>query len=107
MSHPEYLWRDDKKVPLGGKSYSHDLMAADALDFSFEDQIATTGAGEVRVAAVGDRSRALEVGTADGYEVTVYAQQDDLLVRVTTGAAAGDPTDDALAVIESILGRTG
>ena len=81
--------------------------AADALDFSFEDQLATTGAGEVRVAAVGDRSRALEVGTADGYEVTVYAQQDDLLVRVTTGAAAGDPTDDALAVVESILGRTG
>lgn len=31
--YPEYLWRDDQKVSLGGKSYSHDLMAADALDF--------------------------------------------------------------------------
>src|SRR3954463_12248158 len=31
--YPEYLWRDDQKLPLGGKSYSHDLMAADALDF--------------------------------------------------------------------------
>jgi arylsulfatase A-like enzyme len=31
--YPEYLWRDDQKVELGGKSYSHDLMAAEALEF--------------------------------------------------------------------------
>jgi arylsulfatase A len=31
--YPEYLWRDDVKVPLDGKTYSHDLMAADALEF--------------------------------------------------------------------------
>jgi arylsulfatase A len=37
--YPEYLWRDDRKVPLGGKSYSHDLMAADALDFIRENRV--------------------------------------------------------------------
>ncbi len=31
--YPEYLWRNDEKVMLNGKSYSHDLMAADALEF--------------------------------------------------------------------------
>jgi arylsulfatase A len=31
--YPEYLWRNDEKVVLGGKSYSHDLMADDALAF--------------------------------------------------------------------------
>src|SRR3954449_2645772 len=31
--YPDSLWRDDEKVALDGKTYSHDLMAADALDF--------------------------------------------------------------------------
>ena len=31
--YPEHLWRNDEKVMLHGKSYSHDLMAADALKF--------------------------------------------------------------------------
>jgi len=31
--YPDYLWRDGEKVPLDGKTYSHDLMAADALDW--------------------------------------------------------------------------
>jgi arylsulfatase A len=31
--YPEYLWRDTNKVQLDGKTYSHDLMAEDALEF--------------------------------------------------------------------------
>lgn len=31
--YPEYLWRDTNKVMLDGKTYSHDLMANDALEF--------------------------------------------------------------------------
>ncbi len=31
--YPEYLWRDTSKVMLDGKTYSHDLMADDALEF--------------------------------------------------------------------------
>ena len=31
--YPEYLWRNDQKIPLDGKTYSHDLIAADALEF--------------------------------------------------------------------------
>jgi arylsulfatase A len=31
--YPQHLWRNDAKVELGGKSYSHDLIADDALAF--------------------------------------------------------------------------
>jgi arylsulfatase A-like enzyme len=31
--YPEYLWRNTNKLTLDGKTYSHDLMADDALDF--------------------------------------------------------------------------
>jgi arylsulfatase A-like enzyme len=31
--YPEYLWRNGEKVPLDGKTYSHDLMADDSLEF--------------------------------------------------------------------------
>ena len=36
--YPEYLWRNDEKVPLAGKSYSHDLIADDALAFVRKNQ---------------------------------------------------------------------
>ena len=31
--YPEYLWRDTNKVMLDGKTYSHDLLADEALEF--------------------------------------------------------------------------
>jgi arylsulfatase A-like enzyme len=31
--YPDHLWRNDEKVPLDGKTYSHDLMANEALEF--------------------------------------------------------------------------
>lgn len=31
--YPPHLWKNDEKVMLNGKSYSHDLMADEALDF--------------------------------------------------------------------------
>jgi arylsulfatase A-like enzyme/glycerophosphoryl diester phosphodiesterase len=31
--YPEYLWRNDEKVVLGGRAYSHDLLAEESLEF--------------------------------------------------------------------------
>jgi arylsulfatase A-like enzyme len=31
--YPDHLWRNAERVPLDGKTYSHDLMANEALDF--------------------------------------------------------------------------
>jgi len=36
--YPEYLWRNGEKAPLDGKTYSHDLMAAEALRFVRENK---------------------------------------------------------------------
>ncbi len=31
--YPEFLWKNEKKIQLGGKKYSHDLMTDEALGF--------------------------------------------------------------------------
>lgn len=31
--YPDYLWRNNEKVPLDGKTYSHDLFTREALEF--------------------------------------------------------------------------
>lgn len=31
--YPDHLWRNDEQVPLDGKTYSHDLLANEALEF--------------------------------------------------------------------------
>ncbi len=31
--YPDHLWRNTQRIELGGKSYSHDLIAADALNW--------------------------------------------------------------------------
>lgn len=31
--YPDHLWRDDRRVELDGKTYSHDLMTQEALDW--------------------------------------------------------------------------
>jgi arylsulfatase A-like enzyme len=31
--YPEYLWRNDERVPLGRRTYSHDLFTSEALGF--------------------------------------------------------------------------
>jgi arylsulfatase A-like enzyme len=36
--YTDYLWRDDQQVPLDGKTYSHDLMTAEALEFIEENK---------------------------------------------------------------------
>lgn len=36
--YPPHLWRNDEKVMLNGKSYSHDLMADEMLDFVKQHQ---------------------------------------------------------------------
>ncbi|MGD7652190.1 MAG: sulfatase-like hydrolase/transferase [Verrucomicrobiales bacterium] len=36
--YPDFLWRNDEKVQLGGKVYSHDLMTEEALGFVTENK---------------------------------------------------------------------
>ncbi|MCE2432017.1 MAG: sulfatase-like hydrolase/transferase, partial [Candidatus Latescibacteria bacterium] len=36
--YPQHLWRNDQKIMLYGKSYSHDLLTAEALQFVRDQQ---------------------------------------------------------------------
>lgn len=63
---------------------------AQALEYSLADQAATTGATNIDVSSFGDRVQALALSYTDGNEVTVYAQQGTVLIRVTVVAMGRD-----------------
>ena len=77
--------------------------AAQALAYSFEQQLATTAAQEVPIEPVGDGARALVATGPDATEVTIYTHRGGLLIRLSAASQAGDPTADALAIVETIL----
>jgi predicted metalloprotease len=76
--------------------------AVNALEYSLNDQIASTGAWEVSVAPIGETTRAL----ATSSDITIYAQEGDVVIRLTVAAPNGDPVPAAESIMRSILGRT-
>jgi arylsulfatase A-like enzyme/acetyl esterase/lipase len=44
--YPDFLWRNEQKVQLGGKAYSHDLMTEEALKFVSDN--ASTDSAQVK-----------------------------------------------------------
>jgi hypothetical protein len=81
-----------------------DAAGADlALDYSVDDQMATTDAHEEGGIPVGDASRVLVRQDAAGSEITLYTRSGALLVRLTVTSPAGDPTADAFAVAQTIV----
>ena len=81
--------------------------AAAALDYSVEDQVASTGALEILGGPLGEHSRSLSTRREDGNEVTIYAQQGPILVRLTATASEGDPLASASGIVAGILGGIG
>jgi hypothetical protein len=75
--------------------------ALNALEYSLNDQMASTGAWEVSVSPLADTTRAL----ATSSDLTVYVQQGNLLIRLTIAAPGGDPMPMAVSIIQAILGR--
>ena len=75
--------------------------AARALDYSLEDQTASTGAWVVAVSPLASITRAL----ATSSEVTVYAQQGTVMIRLSVTAPGGDGLETAEAIMQSILSR--
>ncbi len=76
--------------------------AAKALDYSFDDQAASTGAQEIPVAELATTSRA----PATSSDVTIYAQQGDVLIRLTVSSPNGDAIETAEAIMKAIISRT-
>ena len=77
--------------------------ASEELDYSFEDQAASTDAVEVDVRRLGDRQRALSLATAEGNEVTLYVRQGPVLIRLTVVSASGDPMGQAVRMLRPLI----
>ncbi len=77
--------------------------ASRALDYSLEDQMASTDAREVDIAPVGDRVRALSTVSSGGDETTVYTQQGDVLIRVTVVSVEGDSAQEVLNIARTCV----
>lgn len=75
--------------------------AANALDYSLQDQIASTGAWEITVSPLAHTTRAL----ATSSDVTIYAQQGNVLIRLTVYSLNGDPMPDTQAIMQAMLVR--
>lgn len=74
-----------------------------AMNYSAEDQMASTGAWVIFVSPLASTSRAL----ATSSDVTIYAQQGDVMIRLTVAASSGDPMPTAESIMQSILARVG
>ncbi|MGI8403404.1 MAG: hypothetical protein ACR2OE_01305 [Thermomicrobiales bacterium] len=77
--------------------------AAAALDSLFGVLVADSRFKEVPIDPLGERSRALYGKVAYGNEVTIYVQQDNLLIRLTASSPTGDPRDQARDMLKAMF----
>jgi hypothetical protein len=81
--------------------FDSESSAVNALEYSLNDQVVSTGAWEVSVAPLADTTRAL----ATSSDITICVQQGDLLIRLTVAAPDGDPMPIALSIMQAIVDR--
>jgi hypothetical protein len=77
--------------------------AAKALDYSVTKHASGAKLEEIRVAPMGDRSVALSGTMPYGKEVTIYVQRSSLLIRLSASSPKGDPTAQAVALMQTML----
>lgn len=77
--------------------------AAEALAYSFDVQAAATELSEIPIDPLGDSTRALYGSVAYGNEITIYVQQDNLLIRLSASSPQGDPREQALDLVRTML----
>lgn len=77
--------------------------AAEALDYSVAEHLLDPVVTEVTGPAFGDASRALSGDMAYGTEMTFYVQDGPRLIRLSTSSPEGDPTAEAIRLMEVML----
>lgn len=78
--------------------------AAAALDYSFDVHAAGGQIDEVPVPEMGEYSRALYGRLSYGHEITLYVQQGNVLIRLSAASPEGDPREEAIELMQTILG---
>jgi uncharacterized protein len=77
--------------------------AAAALDYSLADQMRSTGAWEIEVPPLADTTGAVQTSS----DVTIYAQQGDVMIRLTVAGPADGSLLEAETLMRVILSRAG
>ncbi len=77
--------------------------AAEALDYSVDIHLADTNLAERDQDELGETSRVLFGEQPYGDEITLYVQEDDVLIRLSASSPEGDPTEEAIALMEWMI----
>lgn len=79
--------------------------AGAALPYLVDARITALGMEPLGVSVLGDQAGAIAGATDVGYEVSVYVRRGDIVARVSAVSPAGDPTADAMNVVEAFLAK--
>jgi len=118
----QWKWQDNRTstfgIPGGGvladgtvsiyvsvHQFGSKSSSGKALNYSFEDQLGSTGASETAQPGIGDSTRAMEVLTDVGTEATVYVQKGHFLIRVTVTSVNVDPMVEARTLAQTIVAK--
>jgi len=83
--------------------FGEEQGAKDALNYFAEDVITTQGLEEFRIDRIGEQTRALR-GDAEGSNLVVlYVRNGNYLIRIGGYSLEGDPTEDLIALAQSII----
>lgn len=77
--------------------------AAKALDYTVEVHQAGADLEELEHEGFGDNSTVLFGDESYGNEITIYAQQGNVLVRLSASSPEGDPTEEASELVTMML----
>ena len=77
--------------------------AVEALDYSVDVHLGDTALAEQELEELGETSRVLFGEQPYGDEITIYVQQGEALIRLSASSSEGDPTEEAIALMEWML----
>ncbi len=86
--------------------FASSQAAAEALAYSLDVQAAGSGLTEIPIDPLGDSARALYGTVPYGNEISIYVQQDNVLIRLSASSPAGDPRAEALSLMRTMLDMT-
>lgn len=77
--------------------------AEEALDYSVDVHLGETNLAEQDQDELGESSRILFGEQPYGDEITIYVQHGNALIRLSASSPEGDPTEEAIALMEGMI----
>lgn len=98
-AHPEEI----DGIYISVHEFGSPDAAAEALDYSVDVHLGDTALAERDHEELGETSRVLFGEQPYGDEITIYVQQGNALIRLSASSPEGDPTEEAIALMEWMI----